>query len=224
MDKLVHFNPSIGDDKGFVSMRYENVPKPFRFGDLVFPDDCPLTLAIKDKLCAFADSYFRKYEIIGETIVDFHTNLQIDLTLNVDTLEKALEVYRDDISKPTQSRVITRTYDVKNTTKGDDVNTVETNGTSSNETTDYEIPYDNSNPQGTTKTVGTGTNGTKGKNSTTRNGENARTGTEKEEWSDVGVAPNYTLLNGFLDNNRTYYYIFVSFFENDFTLTEVYYD
>ena len=223
MDKLSKNIPILGDDLGYTTMRYSNVPKGFRFADLVYPDDCPLTFALKDKLNAFADLYFRKYEIVGETVKDFHTNLQIDLTLNIDTLEKALEVYNDDISKPTQSRTIKRTYDITDTDTQTGKNVGKTTTSNNTESTDYEIPYDNPSAQAVNKTVGLGN--VENNNNLTSESDGTRThkGTEVEDWSDVGVAPNYELLNGFLDSNRTYYYIFVNFFKDDFTLSEVYY-
>lgn len=67
----------------------------------------------------------------------------------------------------------------------------------------------------------TGERSSVGRTNTT--GENKKTGTEVEYWSDVGVAPNYTLLNGFLDNNRTLEQVFINFFKNDFMIMEVYY-
>ena len=82
---------------------------------------------------------------------------------------------------------------------------------------------DNGTAQGTDKSVSTGTGSNTNSSDRTLNGTNAKTGTETEDWSGVGVAPNYELLNGFLDNNRTLEQVFISFFKTDFTISEVYY-
>lgn len=223
MDRITAFEPTIGDNLGFTTIRYANVPDGFRFTDLSFPTDSPLTYAIKDKIVDFADNYYRNHEIVGTTLSDFFTSLQLDLIENVDTFEKMLAVYNDDIAKPTQSRTIKRTYDLVDTTKGTTKLTgnTQTDNDSTNE--DYDIPFDNGTAQAVGKNVGSATSATNVSNNSETNNEGKKTGTETEDWSDVGVAPNYQLLNGFLDNNRTLYNVFVSFFKDDFTMEEYYY-
>lgn len=224
MEKLTPYNPTVGDNLGFNTMRYENIPNGFRFTDLSFPTDSPLTYALKDKLVDFADKYYRNYEIVGTTFTDFFTSLQLDLLENIDTMEKMLAVYDEDIAKPTQSRTIKRTYDLVDTTDQTGENTSNNSSENTSVNTDYDIPYDNgASPQGVGKSEGTGSTTNTGKNTNKSNGTATKKGTETEDWSDVGVAPNYTLLNGFLDNNRTYYNVFVSFFKDDFTMEEYYY-
>ena len=205
--KLTNQTDIIGDDLPYNTQWYRKVPAGFGFDVLDYPTDRPLTYALKDKLNAFANDYYRNYEIVGTTYADFQVNLQIALLENIDTFEKMMAVYDDDIAKPLQSRTIKRTYDIEDTNSGDTSSTV-TN-------TNYDLPIDNPNGQAVDKSTGDG--------NTTATNTYKHKGTETEDWSDVGVAPNYQLLNGFLDNNRTYYNVFVNFFTDCFTLMESYY-
>lgn len=223
MEPLSNFKPIIGDNLGYVSTQYRNVPRSLGFHGLNWPEDKPLSLAVKDKLVDFAERFYRDFEIVGKTYVDFSLNLQVDLDLNIDTLEKMLEVYNDDIAKPTQSRTIKRIYDTSDDTTGSTTSEDSSSINNDSETTDYEIPLDNGTAQGVSKQESGSTTGAHSTNTVNNNQSMKKTGTETEEWSDVGVAPNYELLNGFLDNNRTMYAVFVDFFRNDFTLQEVLY-
>ena len=223
MEKLTTFKPIIGDDDPITTLALRDVVEGFGFSALSFPTDKPLTYALRDKLVDFATRYYRNHEIIGATLRDFQDNLQLDLDANIDTFEKMLAVYDDDIAKPTQSREIRRTYDLLDTTEDqEDISTTSTTNNSS-ESTDYDIPVDNGTAQGVSKQESGSTTGAHSTNTINNNQSMKKTGTETEEWSDVGVAPNYELLNGFLDNNRTMYAVFVDFFRNDFTLQEVLY-
>ena len=223
MEPLSNFKPIIGDDLGYFSTKYSNVPRSLGFHGLSWPEDKPLSYAVKDKLIDFAERFYRDFEIIGKTYYDFSLNLQNDLDLNIDTLEKMLEVYNDDIAKPTQSRTIRRTYDTSDDTTGSTTSEDSSSINNDSVTTDYDIPLDNGTAQGVSKQESGSTTGAHSSNTVNNNQSMKKTGTETEEWSDVGVAPNYELLNGFLDNNRTMYAVFVDFFRNDFTLMEVYY-
>ena len=223
MEKLTTFKPIIGDDDPYITIALRDLPEGYGFDGLVFDPNKPLTYALKDRLIDVATRYYRNYEIVGETFTDFRENLQLDLDLNVDTFEKMLAVYNDDIAKPTQSREIRRTYDLKDTSNETENISAEGSTNSNNETTNYDIPLDNGTAQGTDKSVSTGTGSNTNNSGRTLNGSNAKTGTEVEYWSDVGVAPNYELLNGFLDNNRTLEQVFIGFFKTDFTISEVYY-
>lgn len=213
----------IGDDLPYNTQWFRKVPDGFGFKALTYPSDRPLTYALKDKLNDFATDYYRNFEIVGTTYADFQTNLQVALLENIDTFEKMMAVYDDDIAKPLQSRTIKRIYDIKDSGSASQSGTSSGSVVSSIENTDYDIPIDNGTAQATNKSVGSGNNTTSGNSSSTGTNTNTKTGTETEEWSDVGVAPNYTLLNGFLDNNRTYYNVFVNFFKDCFTLQEVIY-
>lgn len=223
MEPMKQFKPIVGDNLGYVSTQYRNVPRSLGFHGLNWPEDKPLSLAVKDKLIDFAERFYRDFEIVGKTYVDFSLNLQVDLDLNIDTLEKMLEVYNDDIAKPTQSRTIRRTYDTSDDTTGSTTSEDSSSINNDSVTTDYDIPLDNGTAQGVSKQESGSTTGAHSTNTVNNNQSMKKTGTETEEWSDVGVAPNYELLNGFLDNNRTMYAVFVDFFRNDFTLQEVFY-
>ena len=223
MERLTEYAPIIGDDDPYKTLALRDLPKGYGFDGLVFDPNKPLTYALKERLIDVATRYYRNYEIVGETFTDFRENLQLDLDLNVDTFEKMLAVYNDDIAKPTQSREIRRTYDLKDTSNETENISAEGSTNNNNETTNYDIPLDNGTAQGTDKAVSTGTGSNTNSTDRTLNGTNAKTGTEVEYWSDVGVAPNYELLNGFLDNNRTLEQVFISFFKTDFTISEVYY-
>lgn len=223
VENLPTFKPIIGDDDPYITIALRDLPTGYGFDGLVFDPNKPLTYALKDHLIDVATRYYRNYEIVGETFTDFRENLQLDLDLNVDTFEKMLAVYNDDIAKPTQSREIRRTYDLKDTSNESENISAEGSTNNNNETTNYDIPLDNGTAQGTDKSVSTGTGSNTNNSDRTLNGTNAKTGTEVEYWSDVGVAPNYELLNGFLDNNRTLEQVFISFFKTDFTISEVYY-
>lgn len=224
MDKLKTYPNITGDDYPFTTIQLKYVPEEYTFKGLTFPTDKPLTLAVKDKLVDFATMYYRNHEIVGSSVADFFDNLQVDLDMNIDTFEKMMEVYNEDIAKPTQSREIKRTYDLEDSDIGSETNTSESTSSSNGESTNYDIPLDNGTAQGTDKNVSSNSGSSTGSGTTQRNNTLKKTGTETEYWSDVGVAPNYELLNGFLDNNRTLYAVFVSFFKTDFQITEVYKD
>lgn len=224
MDKLKTYPNITGDDYPFTTIQLKYVPEEYTFKGLTFPTDKPLTLVVKDKLVDFATRYYRNHEIVGSSVADFFDNLQVDLDMNIDTFEKMMEVYNEDIAKPTQSREIKRTYDLEDSDIGSETNTSESTSSSNGESTNYDIPLDNGTAQGTDKNVSSNSGSSTGSGTTQRNNTLKKTGTETEYWSDVGVAPNYELLNGFLDNNRTLYEVFVSFFKTDFQITEVYRD
>lgn len=223
MQPIAKFEPIPGDDNGVFSIPLRKISDAYNFNSLDFPTDHPLTYAVKDKLVDFANTYYRNYEIVGYTVKDFSWNLQCDLMENLDTFEKMLAVYDDDIATPTQSRTIKRTYDISDdseqATDGSNTN----NATDSNTTKTYELPIDNGASQEIERTESNGSNTSNGTNKSSSTGKNRHYGTEIEDWSDVGVAPNYELLNGFLDNNRSLYREFVRYFENDFTLQEGFY-
>lgn len=223
MEKLTKYLPISGDDDGIFSIPLRNVSDEYNFKSLEFPATHPLTYAVKDKLVDFANKYYRNYDIVGYTVSDFAWNLQIDLMENLDTFEKMLAVYDDDIAKPTQSRTIKREYDITDDNEQSSDGSNSTSASDSTTTKTFELPIDNSASQETERTESAGSNDSTNTNKSSTTGKNRHYGTEIEDWSDVGVAPNYVLLNGFLDNNRSLYREFVRYFENDFTLTEGYY-
>lgn len=230
--RIPQWKPVPGDDEPMVTFNYRDVPDGFRITDLTPLSVCPLTAEHWTRLTEAADRHFRNCEIIGQTFVDFFENLTDAYVTNADTLEKALEVYNDDIAKPLQSRTIKRTHNETETLpNGSSETTTEyghsiaTTSSQDSESTDIEFGIEGSDTSPSAKTEGT-SDGT---------GSESHSGTDKvtvqdsggvrtfdsedvEEWSDVGVAPNYTLMNGFLDNNRTMEEIFISFFTECFTL------
>lgn len=237
LTKLDKFGEIVGDDSAYHTMKYWKVPTGYRLSNLTFPPESthPLVNATKDRLIGYAERWYKHWEINGKTIADFHENCQLALEENVDNLEKFLEVYWSDISKPVLGRTVKRTYDTANTDTEDqnmtDHSTGTGSGNASNHTdnTDYDIPYDNGETQGTSKNVTDGTsenttNTENNRNSTlNKTGVSKKTGTETEEWSDLGVRPNYETLNGFLDYNRSVQKVFVSYFYDCFTIMEEYY-
>jgi hypothetical protein len=138
---------------------------------------------------------------VAKTFVNFINRLQISYDENADTFERLLEVYESDIAKPILGRTEKITYDLSNVATGDN----------NSESNHIDIPRDNPTDENPTYKDGSISE----INNTTK-----QTGTQTTELSDLGVRPNYESLNGFLDNNRTYYKVFVEYFKNNFTLSE----
>ena len=235
ISRIPKFDPITGDDLPYLSVRYSEVPKGFRITDLEPIADAPLSTKYWQRLTQFADLHFRNHEIIGSTYVDFFSNLQDSYYLNADTLEKALEVYFDDIAKPTQSRTIKRTHEETETLPQSETKTttqyghiINREGNSSGSTTgiEYAIEGTDTTPSDKSETESNATD-KETHSGTDTDTVNVNGGTRKvetidnEDWSDVGVAPNYVLMNGFLDNNRTMENVFISFFNDCFTIQEV---
>ena len=223
MQLLDNFDPIVGDDLGFHTVRYNKVPADYGFRSLQSRDSCPLTKAKWDDLIDFAERYYSKFEIVGETYQDFKENLQLFYDKNADTFERQLEVYDDDIAKPILGRTEKTTYNLTDT----DAETVATEGqsndTGSGQNSIIDVPIDASNPNSQTPSqIDTNNQTNSGTNSseTDRNLEHKQTGTVETELSDLGVRPNYESLNGFLDNNRTYYDVFVWLFRDCFQLND----
>ena len=232
--RIQRFEPVVGDDLPYHSIVYRDVPQGFRITDLEPIANAPLSTQYWQRLTQFADLHFRNHEIVGKTFVDFYENLQDSYYLNADTLEKALEVYYDDIAKPTQSRTIKRTHEETETLPESETtrstqygHKIQTDGTAEGSTTDIEYAIEGTDSTPSTKSENDSTaSDTETHSGTDTETENVMGGTRKletidsEDWSDVGVAPNYELMNGFLDNNRTMENIFISFFNDCFTIKE----
>ena len=223
MQLLDNFDPIIGDDLGYHTTRYNKVPADYGFRSLQSRDSCPLTKAKWDDLIDFAERYYSKFEIVGETYQDFKENLQLFYDKNADTFERQLEVYNDDIAKPILGRTEKTTYDLTDT----DAETVAMQGESSDtgngQNSIIDVPIDAGNPNSQTPSqIDTNEQTNNGTNSseTDRNLEHKQTGTVETVLSDLGVRPNYESLNGFLDNNRTYYDVFVWLFRDCFQLND----
>lgn len=200
--------PTPGDGLGFVSLRYRDVPEGFRIGDIV-PDSkkAPKTAEMWKQVADSTDLIFSDWEIVGNTIADFKAALQRQYLLNVDTFERLMEVYEDDIAKPILGRTETVTYGDTLVTTTKDTEERETGSSH----TDVAIDGSAGNPTYTDKAV---TKVNNGEVETT----NGHTGTVVTELSDLGVRPNYESLNGFLDNNRTWLEVIKTIFKPCFTL------
>ena len=114
MEPIGQFEPIIGDDLGFKTCRYFDVPEEYGFKALQNHTDTPLTNERWDLLIKFAESWYYQYEIVGRTFADFLRILQNAYDIGADTLERVLEVYGDDIAKPILGRTEKTTYDLVN--------------------------------------------------------------------------------------------------------------
>lgn len=190
-----YYEPIIGDDKPYWTIRYRDVPEPFRLSDAwdVVTDDLPLMQGKKDAFIKAFDLHYSRYEINAETYQDFLDLLQETLMINADTIERLLEVYNSDIAKPILGREEIRTL------------TITEAGTGLTDADNVDIPADNPEDDRPTSR-------SKGRAESTVE----RDETETTTLSDLGVRPNYESLNGFLDNNRTAYTVFNNLFKNCF--------
>lgn len=193
-----NFKPITGDDNPILTIALREIPKGYHFKDLVFPERTPLSLAVKDRLCDYAERFYRNYEILGISIADWFIDLQLALDENIDNFEKFLEVYDDDIAKPVLGREVTHEHDESESTSG------------SSATNDkiYDLPIDNGGMQETTRNVGDGSS----------SGSRTLKTTDKEYMSDIGVTNNWEKLNGFLDYNPSMEKIFKDYFKDCFTM------
>lgn len=114
MKPIGQFEPIIGDDLGFKTCRYFDVPEEYGFKAIQKHNDCPLTNERWDALIKFAEAWYYQYEIVGRTFTDFLRILQNSYDIGADTLERVLEVYNDDIAKPILGRTEKTTYDLVN--------------------------------------------------------------------------------------------------------------
>ena len=189
------FDPVMGDDEPYWTLRYRDVPEPFRLTNAwdVMTDDIPLMQGKKDDFIKAFDLHYGRYEINAETYQDFLDMLQEVLLINADTIERLLEVYNSDIAKPILGREETRTL------------TIEEEGIADASSENIDVPADNPLDDKPTS---------KGRSGQTSNV--VRDEVETTRLSDLGVRPNYETLNGFLDNNRTLYTVFNNLFKNCF--------
>lgn len=241
--KLEPYKPKRGDDMGIIYPRYSQVPQEYGFQSIQPRSACPLTIQIWDELIDFAERYYYKFEIVGSTWVDFQSNLQLMYDKNSDTFERLMEVYYDDVAKPVLGRTEKRTYDTMYETEQEDTSTGASDTTVTNDlqttvategqTTNIDVPVNATNPNtqtpssisrdtndDTTQNTGTVTTDYDATDNRQSKGTQKHTGTEIIELSDLGVRPNYETLNGFLDNNRTYYDVFVWMFQDCFSIND----
>lgn len=184
------------------------------------------TKAVWNKLVENFELYYNYREISGVSEYDFFCIMQSCLNRNADTYERQLEVYDDDIAKPILGRTEEVIYDVsttddRNLQNNQTINTqVNENLTQNNISHHVEVPADspdydvdrtrdkdNINSQDITSNTGTiGNNGSENRAGTQK-------GTVTTKLSDLGVRPNYEMLNGFLENNMTYIEFFLRTFK-----------
>lgn len=188
------------------------------------------TLAVFTKLTDNFELYYADREIAGETEYDFFCRLQSTLNRNADTLERLLEVYDDDIANPVLGRTETITYNVTDTMTDDgtiiDTYNVTNDHDATNGSTVHNVDVPNDDPtydRDTSRVINdvsedvTDTQTGTVSNLRDLDQTNTRTGTVVTELSDLGVRPNYEMLNGFIDNNRTYIQVFLDLFKDCFS-------
>lgn len=201
-----------GDNWPYNTMAYKDVPSGFRIRDMPVPADCPMTAVVWERLCDAADLVYQDHEIVGRTVADFHENLKKHWVIHADTFERLLEVYHDDIAKPIIGRTEKTTYGEPD----NPVTMIDTRVDTERRKADnkhYDVPISNDvgdpSMQDTSETYvdsGDVTN------------THTHSGVVVTELSDIGVRPNYEILNGFLDNNRTYVRVFCDMLKDCFTL------
>lgn len=199
ISKMREYRPIVGDDDPVYSLALRDCPRSFM--DLIFPDRCPRTAALKNRLCGFADRYYRNHEIIGLTVKDWLTDLQLSLDMNVDTFERLLMVYDTEIAMPGMGRRTVRSGS----------SSEETGGSAAGQTRSFDLPADNGDDQEVSRD----------ESESSSSGSRSSQRLETEEVTDRGAVDQWTKLNGFLDSNRTLEEVFVSYFKDNFTLYEV---
>ena len=220
---IPEFKPHRGDDLPYRTIRYHDVPSGYRFDDLEW--SCLVTIpewipVLKD----FLNRYYDDWEINADTVQGFFRDLQLSLDMKGDNLRKALTVYEDDISLPILGRTITRTHEQK---PGEHLETVikgeqiDTQGTTTSK--HYDLPVDNSGSIAYETARDEDTPGavTQGARTDTRTVSERYTDTE--DWSDVGIRPNYETLVGFWEQNPTAQDYVISVFKDNFIISEDWY-
>lgn len=214
-----------------ISKFYSNISPEYKITSEDLDTSClgERTLAVFDKLKENFELYYNTREIGGESEFDFFRMLQSCLNRNADTYERQLEVYDDDIAKPILGRTETVTYDLVNTDDRESTSSEETEAsgnstTGGNDTVHHvEFPadvetYDVDKTRDKTsygKTIDDSSSGSSS-GSATDNRTATQSGTVVTQLSDLGVRPNYEMLNGFLENNKTYIQFFIDTFEECF--------
>lgn len=207
---LPTFDSSLGDKDPWVSMRLADVPVGFHFANLSALSGCPLTSAKWDELTAYAEKFYKQWEINGETIQGWFDNLQLSYLRNADTFERFLEIYDTDLAKPKYGKTEITTYDIHNDTSQSGIqhnvqDSAHVDVATDNASDDTPSQRDSNTGDGTTSGSQTG----------------AQTGTQKLETEDNGDKDNFQVINDFIDNNRTMNKVFTEIFRNNFTLMEV---
>lgn len=205
----------IGDDLPYNTIRYEDVPDGFRIADalaIVMQSEAPGLVELRTVLAERLDLHFKQWEIVGDTIADFYDRLVDTVNMHTDTIERLIQVYHDDIAKPTMARTETVTYGAENQPLTTTVTHTDTEVRSS-ESLHFDVPIygTESNPSLKDTAKSKVDSGTIVDSST-------QTGVVTTHLSDIGVKPNYEILNGFLDENRTLLQVIAGFLKPCFTL------
>lgn len=191
---------TLGDDIPFVSMRYRDVPEGYRIADaflMVMQSEAPNYKGMTTILAQRLDTHFAEWEIVGDTLADFYGELCVHVIDTIDTVERLLEVYNDDIAKPTMARTETVTYGAENKPLTTTVTHTDTEVRSS-ESEHFDVPITGTETNPSMKDTA------KSKvDSGTIIDSSVQTGVVTTHLSDIGVKPNYEILNGFIDQNRT---------------------
>lgn len=189
--------------KDFTSERYKDIPAEFKFNKLVVPDRCPFLNSNKATLTELADRFYKHYEIVGDTYVDFFEHLQLKLDMRADTLERILTAYaRDEDVLKIGNKTITD-YNVTN------VNEL-LNSSSMNELID--VPADNVAHDKAT---------VRDKSSATSKNQSDQTGDITVTSENVTGQPMFDQLNKFIAKHRGVHEIFIETFKDCFTIREV---
>lgn len=188
--------------KDFTSEKYRDIPDEFRFNRLEFPARCIYLNQNKVELCELAEMYYRNYEIVGDTYVDFFEGLQLKLLMNADRLEKIMTAYANDDLLNLGNEEVT-TYDVHNTNEL-------LNSTSVNEFID--IPVDNTNLDKPTA---------RDRSSATSKNQSGQTGSITVSNDNVTGTIKFDLINKFIDKYKSIHEMFIDMFLDCFTLREV---
>lgn len=189
--------------KDFTSERYKDIPAEFKFNKLVVPDRCPFLNSSKATLTELADRFYKHYEIVGDTYVDFFEHLQLKLDMRADTLERILTAYaREEDVLRIGNKTITD-YNVTN------VNEL-LNSSSMNELID--VPADNVAHDKPT---------VRDKSSATSKNQSDQTGDITVTSENVTGQPMFDQLNKFIAKHRGVHEIFIETFKDCFTVREV---
>lgn len=212
-----------------VSEFYSQVSNDYKIGSLDTSYLGERTLAVWSKLKDNFELYYETREIGGESEYDFFRMMQSCLNRNADTYERHLKVYDDDIANPVLGRTETVTYDTHDNRSNTGTSTnifdkVDINSSTGQDTIhNIAVPADEPNndtdrTREKTEYGKTDTLNQDGSISTELDVHDDRdmTGTVTTELSDIGVRPNYEMLNGFLEHNKTYIQFFIESFEECF--------
>ena len=201
------------------TQKLRNIPLGFHFKDLVVPTGCPKFTLRKTALFASAEEYYRDWEIVGDTYVDFFEDLQTTLNMNIDTVERVLEVYDTAAARPGKGTTYQRddltTYDLADATSGSSANTgttkLERDSLQTDASTVARTEAGNSTNTQTIDTEQTGLDSTVGKvinvNNLTTDGDRLNTlvksGTDNTTVDTTGTNTNVNNKTNVMSNDET---------------------